>query len=192
MRELERVGLKYNPFKKEKQNILHLNTQIRATHPLHEFLRSLPQDNLLQLYKYYHIDPKKAHIVNLGNKIFSVAPQYPIGAAVKALSFTGTSPPKKIIAAATFTGPQFEGLPLQNPNTTCYINAAINSLAGCDVVRQILTISQITNDPNFYNNFISWTSSNKTFSDILKVLRKINFNIIARNIRQGKKYFSDG
>ena len=150
MKELKESRLKVNPRKSHHQKTVQLNNSIRSNHPLKEFLESLEEEELNSLYKYYDIKGKNIKILYLSNKIFSVSPQNPIQAAVTALSEKQVPQPNQLLANPTLGNSHFEGLPLQNPNTTCYLNAAINSLAGCDMVRQILTHLQCSGEKSYW------------------------------------------
>ena len=153
--EFEAVGLKVQTGKTYNQKMTQINNFVRSNHPLKLFLESLAKEELNSLYKYYDIKGKNIKILYLSSKIFSVSPQNPIQAAVTALSEKQVPQPNQLLADPTLGNSHFEGLPLQNPNTTCYLNAAINSLAGCDMVRQILTHPQISDTPDFYSLLIN-------------------------------------
>ena len=152
-KELEKLGLKYNIKKTLNQNTLRLNTWARSSHPLNGFIKSLQPSELTYLYKYYNLNAKAKNLSILVNKILSLSPKDPIHFTIAILS--GKPAPEQLKAKPTLGNSHFDGLPLQNPNTTCYMNAAINSLAGCDMVRKILTNPEITDGPNFYTRFIN-------------------------------------
>ena len=150
------IGLTYNHRKPLRSNILRLNAKIRSFHPLGGFLSSLPQHDLQYLFKYFDIKGERVTARNLSNKIFGLSPKSPILTAISALKTKDSScHPKKVLKQVSFTAAPFKGLGLENPSTMCYINAAINGLANCDMVRPILNSPELTDAPIFFQELIA-------------------------------------
>ena len=160
--QMARLGITYTHGKPHRVNMGRLNAKLRSNHPLGGFLKSLTQDDLEYLFKYFDVKGKKVTTTHLSNKLFGLSPQRPIHTAISALKANLSScPPKNVARNVPITGAPFKGLALRNPNTTCYINAAVNALANFDMVRQILC-NHSPDTLDFYKKFITELGNGST------------------------------
>ena len=167
---MTRIGLAYSHQKPHRTNMSRLNNKIRSSHPLNGFLKSLPEKDLEYLFKYFDVKGKKVTTAHLSSKLFGLSPKKPIHTAIKALKANLSSyPPEKAFPHFPISTAPFKGLALHNPNTTCYMNAAINGLANCDVVRQILS------HPFTPKHLIFIKISSRNLENKVKLPKTLNF-----------------